>query len=116
MDKHLTTLTVAATVACAALLATQLAAAAASTAHPGIIVAQNETTNEPSAETTAPKPASPKGDASAVPPQRYPETAAEVAECMKTWDAQTGMSKAEYEAACKRTLKYYPEDANTPPR
>ncbi|WP_439541837.1 hypothetical protein [Hyphomicrobium sp.] len=107
MDKRLTsTLTVAAIVACVAVLAAQPAA------HPEITVAQNE----PAAETTAPPPAPPKGDASAVPPQRYPETAAEVAECMKTWDAQTGMSKAEYEAACKRTLKYYPEDANTPPR
>lgn len=108
MDKRLSlTLTVAAIVACAAFLAAQPAA------HPEITVAQNE----PTAETAAPPPASSsKGDASALPPQRYPETPAEVAECMKTWDAQTGMSKAEYEAACKRTLKYYPEDANTPPR
>ena len=42
------------------------------------------------------------------------ETANEIAECMKTWDRETGMSRAEYEAACKRTLKYFPETPNTP--
>lgn len=37
-----------------------------------------------------------------------PVSDAEIAECMKTWDPQTGMSKAEYERSCKSTLKYYP--------
>lgn len=64
-------------------------------------------------ETAAP--ASPKDDPAAQQPQRYPETPAEVAECVKTWDKDTGMSQAEYEAACKRTLKYYPEKVDTPP-
>lgn len=38
-----------------------------------------------------------------------PVSEGEIAECMKTWDPQTGMSKAEYERSCKSTLKYYPE-------
>ena len=38
-----------------------------------------------------------------------PVTEDEVAECMKSWDPQTGMSKAEYERSCKSTLKYFPE-------
>jgi hypothetical protein len=111
MDKHLTsTLTVAATLAYAACLATQPVMAASSTTHPEITIAQNTTTGE----TTAPEPASPKDDAATLQPPRYPETPAEVAECMKSWDAETGMSRAEYEAACKRTLKYYPETPNAP--
>ncbi len=105
MDKHLTTLALAA-VAYAACLAAQPATAALSTAQSEVTIAQADTPPSPSAES--------KEDASVFNPPRYPETAAEIAECMKTWDKETGMSKAEYEAACKRTLKYYPESPNTP--
>jgi hypothetical protein len=96
MDKRLTAaLAVAALAAC---LATTLPASAAYT------IAQADST----------PPAAAKDDASVFNPPRYPETADEIAECMKTWDRETGMSRAEYEAACRRTLKYYPESPNTP--
>ena len=101
MDKHLTTLTLA---AIAASLVTLPATAELTTAT--LIIAQNDPASPP-------PPASKDGT---LQPQRYPETPAEVAECMKTWDQETGMSQAEYEAACKRTLKYYPETPDTPPR
>jgi hypothetical protein len=45
-------------------------------------------------------------------PKTYKETPSEVSQCEKTWDPQTGMSKQEYEASCKRTLKYFPEKDN----
>jgi hypothetical protein len=44
------------------------------------------------------------------PNKLYPVTPKEVAECMKAWDPQTQMSKAEFEASCKSSLKYFPED------
>lgn len=59
---------------------------------------------------TAPEGASPPDPKTLTNPNASkPVTEAEIAECMKTWDPQTGMSKAEYERSCKSTLKYYPE-------
>lgn len=70
----------------------------------GIIVAADQAAPEPVA------PPGPGADPSgAFDPKTYKETPSEVAECEKTWDPQTGMSKEEYEASCKRTLKYFPE-------
>jgi len=37
------------------------------------------------------------------------ETAAEVAECMKQWGPQTGMTKEEWATSCRATLHYFPE-------
>lgn len=45
-------------------------------------------------------------------PKPHTVTEADVAECMKSWDPQTQMSREEYEEACKRSLKYYPEQPN----
>jgi hypothetical protein len=42
-------------------------------------------------------------------PKTYPATPEEVAECMKTWDPATQMSREEYEKSCQQTLKYFPE-------
>ena len=66
-------------------------------------------------EATAPEPAPSEGGADpagVLKPKTYPETPAEVSECMKSWDPQTGMSKEEYEQSCQRTLKYFPEKPN----
>jgi hypothetical protein len=63
-------------------------------------------------EQTAPAPApsgSEEDPAGVLKPKTYPESPADVTECMKSWDPQTGMSKEEYEESCKRTLKYFPE-------
>lgn len=46
------------------------------------------------------------------PNDKHAVTPAEVAECMKSWDPQTGMSREEYEKSCKSTLKYFPEKGN----
>jgi hypothetical protein len=70
---------------------------------PGIVVAEGEK--------TAPAPAQDPTDP-ILAPKTYKETPAEVAECMKTWDPQTGMSKEEYAKSCQQTLKYFPEKAN----
>jgi hypothetical protein len=45
-------------------------------------------------------------------PKQHTVTEADVANCMKSWDPQTQMSRQEYEEACKRSLKYYPEQPN----
>lgn len=45
-------------------------------------------------------------------PQSHPVTEADIAECMKSWDPQTQMSRQDYEEACKRSLRYYPEHPN----
>ena len=68
-----------------------------------VVAADDQTTAEPA------PPASGADPAGVLKPKAYPETPAEVAECMKSWDPQTGMSKEEYEQSCKRTLKYFPE-------
>ena len=69
-------------------------------------------------ETAAPDNPAPEGE---VPPDpstltnpddKHAVTPAEVAECMKSWDPQTGMSKEGYEKSCKSTLKYFPEGPN----
>ncbi len=39
-----------------------------------------------------------------------PVTSADLEACMKDWDAETRMTKKEWEASCKRTLKYFPEE------
>lgn len=44
------------------------------------------------------------------PNKLYKVTPDEVAECMKAWDPQTQMSKAEFEASCKSSLKVFPEN------
>lgn len=67
------------------------------------------------AESTAPDSPAPEGETApdpktlTNPADQKPVSEAEIAECMKTWDPQTGMTKAEYERSCKSTLKYYPE-------
>lgn len=67
------------------------------------------------AESTAPDSPAPEGETAPDPKtltnpnDKHAVTEAEIAECMKTWDPQTGMSKDEYERSCKSTLKYYPE-------
>jgi hypothetical protein len=38
-----------------------------------------------------------------------PETPKEIAECMSQWGPQTQMSKEEWAASCRRTLRYFPE-------
>jgi len=38
-----------------------------------------------------------------------PVTKDDFAECMKAWDPQTQMSKAEFAASCRTTLQYFPE-------
>ncbi len=64
-------------------------------------------------EKTAPEAAPPSADgadpAGVLKPKTYPETPAEVAQCMQSWDPQTGMSRQEFEKSCQRTLKYFPE-------
>lgn len=83
-----------------------LAAARASLAEPSI---PHEATIA-QADSTAPEGAAPPDNQTVTNPNaNKPVTAAEVAECMKTWDPQTGMSKDEYEKSCKSTLKYFPE-------
>ena len=37
------------------------------------------------------------------------ETPKEIAECMKQWGPQTQMSKEEWAASCRSTLRYFPE-------
>ncbi len=62
-------------------------------------------------DSTIPQGAPPPDDQTQTKPNtKQPVTAADIAECMKTWDADTGMSKADYEKACRRTLKYFPEE------
>jgi hypothetical protein len=39
-----------------------------------------------------------------------PETAKELAECMKQWGPQTQMTKEEWAASCRSTLHYFPEN------
>jgi len=38
-----------------------------------------------------------------------PETPKDVAECMKQWGPQTQMTKEEWAASCRSTLRYFPE-------
>ena len=38
-----------------------------------------------------------------------PVTPAEMEACMKDWDPEAQMTKDEWKASCKRTLKYFPE-------
>jgi hypothetical protein len=38
-----------------------------------------------------------------------PETPKEISECMKQWGPNTQMTKDEWAASCRRTLKYFPE-------
>ena len=37
------------------------------------------------------------------------ETPKEIAECMKQWDQNTQMTKEEWAASCRNTLRYFPE-------
>jgi hypothetical protein len=37
------------------------------------------------------------------------ETPKEVSECMSQWGPQTQMTKEEWGASCRRTLRYFPE-------
>jgi hypothetical protein len=108
MHKRLASpLTVISAVAIALSLAASSGLAGPSTALDEMTVAEGET--------AAPQPA--PSDAGADPagvlkPKTYPATPADVSECMKSWDPQTGMSKEEYEKSCQRTLKYFPEKPN----
>jgi hypothetical protein len=73
-----------------------------------IVVAQAEK----AAPAPAPAPSANQDDPDGVlKPKTFPETSAEVAECMKSWDPETQMSKEEYQKACQRSLKYFPEKA-----
>lgn len=38
------------------------------------------------------------------------ETPKEVSECMSQWGPQTQMTKEEWAASCRRTLRYFPEN------
>jgi phosphoglycolate phosphatase-like HAD superfamily hydrolase len=38
-----------------------------------------------------------------------PETSKEIAECMQQWGPQTQMTKEEWAASCRKTLRYFPE-------
>jgi hypothetical protein len=97
-------LTVASAVTIALCLAASSGLAGSSTQLNEITVAEGEGT------IPQPAPSGSEADpAGVLKPKTYPETPADVAECMKSWDPQTGMSKEEYEASCKRTLKYFPE-------
>ena len=39
-----------------------------------------------------------------------PVTSADLDACMKDWDPETRMTKKEWEASCRRTLKFFPEE------
>ena len=39
-----------------------------------------------------------------------PETPKELAECMSQWGPQTQMTKEEWAASCRSTLRYFPEN------
>jgi hypothetical protein len=100
------TLLIAATLALGSGLGRSAWAESSATPHP-MSIAQ--------AESTAPDSPAPEGETAPDPKtmtnpnDKHAVTPAEIAECMKTWDPQTGMSKSEYEQSCKSTLKYYPE-------
>jgi hypothetical protein len=38
-----------------------------------------------------------------------PETPKEIADCISQWGPQTQMSKEEWAASCRQTLRYFPE-------
>lgn len=42
--------------------------------------------------------------------KNYPVTPADVEACMKDWSPEEQMTKEEWKASCKRTLKYFPEE------
>jgi hypothetical protein len=42
--------------------------------------------------------------------KNYPVTPADMEACMKDWDPEAQMTKEEWKATCKRTLKYFPEE------
>ncbi len=46
------------------------------------------------------------------PEAKLPVSEADIAECMKSWDPSTQMSRQEYEEACKRSLQYDPEESD----
>lgn len=41
--------------------------------------------------------------------KNYKVTEQDMANCLKDWDAQSQMSKAEWKESCRTTLEYYPE-------
>jgi hypothetical protein len=41
--------------------------------------------------------------------KHIPETPKEIAECMKQWGPNTQMTKEEWAASCRSTLRYFPE-------
>ena len=41
--------------------------------------------------------------------KRDPETPKEITECMNQWGPQTQMTKEEWAASCRSTLRYFPE-------
>ena len=42
--------------------------------------------------------------------KNYPVTPADMEACMKDWSPEEQMTKEEWKASCKRTLKYFPEE------
>ncbi|HEX2843482.1 hypothetical protein [Hyphomicrobium sp.] len=91
----------------AAALALGLAAAHQAWAEPsttmqGMTVAQSE-------DSIISNPPQPDPQTLTNPSANKPVTPAEVAECMKSWDPQSGMSKEEYKKSCESSLRYFPE-------
>jgi hypothetical protein len=41
--------------------------------------------------------------------KQVPETSKEISECMSQWGPQTQMTKEEWAASCRSTLRYFPE-------
>ncbi|MDQ8700543.1 hypothetical protein [Hyphomicrobium sp. LHD-15] len=108
MRTHSTSLVFAAAAIALGFATHHAALAAPPTATHLPMIAQAQDT---APESTEPQRAPPPDDQALTKPNtNQPVTAADIAECMKTWDADTGMTKAEYEKSCKRTLKYFPEE------
>jgi hypothetical protein len=105
MNKSLALLTLFSATGIALSLATGSGMAEPSTPLPGIIVAADD---KPAYQ---PAPSEGGVGKDVMDPKVYPETPAEVAECEKSWDPATQMSREEYAKACQRSLKYFPEKA-----
>lgn len=64
------------------------------------------------AQSDAPKPASPDeaGKILQDSKKQDSETSKEIAECLNQWGPQTQMTKEEWAASCRQTLRYFPEN------
>jgi arylamine N-acetyltransferase len=47
--------------------------------------------------------------------KQNPETPKELEDCLQQWDRSTQMTKEEWAASCRNTLKYFPETTPTGP-